>query len=241
MKLKCVVVDDEPLAREGLINYVEVIDYLQLIGVAENPLELNKVLDDESIDLIFMDIQMPFMTGLEFLKIKERLPLVILTTAFPNYAVEGFQFDVIDYLLKPITFNRFFKAANKAKELWLLKNGQALQKAEIAEPEYVFIKCDNKYEKIYLNDILYVQALQNYVTIFTEKGKFMTLLPMKTVEANLDAKQFLRVHKSFLISILKVETIENNEIFIQNARIPIGRTMRDQVLEAILGKKLWSK
>lgn len=241
MKLKCVIVDDEPLAREGLAKYVEVIDYLQLAGVAQNPIELNKILDNEPVDLIFLDIQMPFMTGLEFLKMKERLPLVILTTAFPNYALEGFQFDVIDYLLKPITFNRFFKATNKAKELWLLKNGQSIAKTEIAEPDYVFIKCDNKYEKIYLNDILYVQALQNYVTIFTEKHKYMTLLPMKTVETNLDTKQFLRVHKSFLISIPKVETIENNEIIIQNARIPISRSLREQVLEAILGNKLWSK
>ena len=115
MKLKCVIVDDEPLAIEGLAKYVEVIDYLELIAIAENPLELNKLLENQPIDLIFLDIQMPYMTGLDFLKIKANLPMVILTTAYPNYALEGFQFDAMDYLLKPIEFNRFLVAVNKLK------------------------------------------------------------------------------------------------------------------------------
>ena len=115
MKLRCVIVDDEPLASEGLSKYVEIIDYLELIAIAENPIELNKILENELVDLIFLDIQMPYMTGLDFLKIKTNLPMVILTTAYPNYALEGFAFDVVDYLLKPITFNRFLKQAIRPK------------------------------------------------------------------------------------------------------------------------------
>ncbi|MES2798313.1 MAG: response regulator, partial [Bacteroidota bacterium] len=138
--LRCIIVDDEPLASEGLAKYVEVIDYLELVAIAENPIELNKILENEQIDLIFLDIQMPHMTGLEFLKIKTILPMVILTTAYPNYALEGFAFDVVDYLLKPITFNRFFKATNKAKELHILKNQKSENSIQNSEPNYLFIK-----------------------------------------------------------------------------------------------------
>jgi DNA-binding LytR/AlgR family response regulator len=241
MKLKCVIVDDEPLAIEGLAKYVEVIDYLELIAIAENPIELNKILENQPIDLIFLDIQMPYMTGLDFLKIKSNLPMVILTTAYPNYALEGFQFDAVDYLLKPITFNRFFKATNKAKELYYLKNQATQQNTPATEPDYLFIKCESKYEKILVDEILYVQALQNYVIIHTLRGKFMTLLPLKTVEEYLNTTQFLRVHKSYLIAIAKVESLENNEITIQKQSIPISRSLREQVIEVVVKSKLLSK
>ena len=241
MQLKCVIVDDEPLASEGLAKYVEVIDYLELAGVAENPLELNKILENQSVDLIFLDIQMPYLTGLDFLKIKPNLPMVIITTAYPNYALEGFQFDVVDYLLKPITFNRFFKATNKAKELFWLKNQKITQTPAVAEPDYLFIKCENKYEKILIDDIQFVQALQNYVMIHTTKGKFMTLLPLKTVEEYLGSGQFLRVHKSFLVALSKVERIDNQDIIIQNNIIPVSRNMREQVIEMVVKNKLLSK
>lgn len=243
MKLKCVIVDDEPLAREGLTKYVEVIDFLELRGTAENPLGLNKLLDNEAIDLIFLDIQMPLMSGLDFLKIKTDLPMVIITTAFPSYALEGFQFDVMDYLLKPITFNRFFKAANKAREYHLLRSrkNENMPEREEEKTNFFFIKCDNKYEKINTPDILYVQALQNYVMIYTEKTKYMTLLPLKTVEENLDTRHFMRVHKSFVVSIKRIETIENNEVIIQNHRIPISRNLREEVLERVVKDKLLKK
>lgn len=241
MKLRCVIVDDEPLASEGLMKYIEVIDYLELVTIAENPLELNKVLESERIDLIFLDIQMPHMTGLDFLKIKTNLPMVIITTAYPNYALEGFQFDVVDYLLKPITFNRFFKATNKAKELYWLKNQKTESSNQSTEPDYLFIKCESKYEKILIDEILFVQALQNYVIIFTTRGKYMTLLPLKTVEEYLDPTRFLRVHKSYLVAIAKIGSIENNDITIQSHLIPISRTMREQVIEIVVKSKLLSR
>jgi DNA-binding LytR/AlgR family response regulator len=241
MKLRCAIVDDEPLAAEGLVKYIEVIDYLEAIAIAENPLELNKILENERIDLIFMDIQMPHMTGLDFLKIKTNLPMVIITTAYPNYALEGFQFDAVDYLLKPITFNRFFKATNKARELFWLKNQKAENASPNAEPDYLFIKCESKYEKILIDEILFVQALQNYVVIYTTRGKFMTLLPLKAVEEYLDPNHFLRVHKSYLVAIAKIGSIENNDITIQNHLIPISRTMREQVIEIVVKSRLLSR
>ena len=239
MKLKCVIVDDEPLASEGLMKYVEVVDYLSLVGVAENPLKLSKTLESQNIDLIFLDIQMPHMTGLDFLKIKNNLPMVILTTAYPNYALEGFQFDVADYLLKPITFNRFFKATNKAKELHQLKT--QVSASQPAEPDYLFIKCESKYEKILVDEIWFVQALQNYVIIHTQRGKFMTLLPLKTVEEYLEPTKFLRVHKSYLAAISKIERVYTTELSIQTHQIPISRNLREQVIEVVVKNKLLSK
>ncbi|WP_428658322.1 LytR/AlgR family response regulator transcription factor [Runella sp.] len=241
MKLKCVIVDDEPLASEGLAQYISVIDYMDLAAIAQNPIELNKVLENEPIDLIFLDIQMPYMTGLDFLKIKTNLPMVIITTAYPNYALEGFQFDVVDYLLKPITFNRFFKAANKAKELHLLKNQKSGNTTQVSEPDYLFIKCENKYEKILIDELLFVQALQNYVIIHTVRGKYMTLLPLKTVEEYLDPSKFLRVHKSYLVAVSKIESVDNTELAIQTHQIPISRNLREQVIEVVVKSKLLSK
>jgi DNA-binding LytR/AlgR family response regulator len=240
MKLKCIITDDEPLSAEGLAKYLEVIDYLELVAVAQNPLELNNLLEKEPVDLIFLDIQMPFMTGLDFLKIKTSLPMVILTTAYSDYAIEGFQLDVIDYLLKPITFTRFLKATNKAKDYYLLKN-QKIESAVTPPPDYVFIKCENKYEKIQIGEILFVQALQNYVMIYTSNTKFMTLLPLKTVETYLDNGQFLRVHKSYLVAIAKIDSIDGNDIRIQQHTIPISRNLRDEVIEVVVKSKLMSK
>ncbi len=240
MKLKCIITDDEPLSTEGLSKYVEVIDYLELVAVAQNPLELNKLLESQPVDLIFLDIQMPFMTGLDFLKIKTSLPMVILTTAYSDYAIEGFQLDVIDYLLKPVTFTRFLKATNKAKDYYLLKNHK-IESAVTADPDYVFIKCENKYEKIQIGEILFVQALQNYVMIYTTNSKFMTLLPLKTVETYLDNGKFLRVHKSYLVAIAKIDSIDGNDIRIQQHNIPISRNLRDEVIEVVVKDKLMRK
>ncbi|MCF6405921.1 LytTR family DNA-binding domain-containing protein [Chitinophaga filiformis] len=243
MKMNCVIIDDEPLAREGLSNYVREVDFLHLVDTCTNPVELIQLLDKHPVDLIFLDIQMPKMNGLDFLKIVQKPPMVIITTAFPSYALEGFQLNVMDYLLKPITFDRFFKAANKAKEYYQLLNKPAQSDAHKTEKEedYFFIKCGSKYEKIYFNDILYVQGMQNYVTIYTRKGKYMTLLYLKNLEENLDKKSFIRVHKSYIVSIDKIEGIEGNEIFIQSNKIPISRNYHDMVIEQVVKNKLWDK
>ena len=169
--------------------------------------------------------------------------MVIITTAYPTYALEGFQLDVMDYLVKPITFDRFFHSANKARDYQqLLNKGKAT--AEVlpaSKSDFFFIKCDYRYERIYFNDILYIEALQNYVTIFTVKGKYITLLNLKTVEENLDPQSFIRIHKSYIVSIPKIETIENNEIIIQSHHLPISRNYREIVIERVVNDKLWKR
>jgi DNA-binding LytR/AlgR family response regulator len=243
MMMNCVITDDEPLAREGLSNYVREVDFLHLIDTCTNPVELIRLLDQHPVDLIFLDIQMPKMNGLDFLKIVQKPPMVIITTAFPSYALEGFQLNVMDYLLKPITFDRFFKAANKAKDYYQLinKTTPADNYKTDRDEDYFFIKCGSKYEKIYFEDILYVQGMQNYVTIYTRKGKYMTLLYLKNLEESLDKKAFIRVHKSYIVSINKIEGIEGNEIFIQSNKIPISRNYHDMVIEQVVKNKLWDK
>ncbi|MBN8820947.1 MULTISPECIES: LytTR family DNA-binding domain-containing protein [unclassified Spirosoma] len=238
--LNCVIVDDEPLAREGLASYVREVDFLQLTGTCENPLELITLLDVQPIDLILLDIQMPKMSGIDFLKIVQKPPMVIITTAYPSFALEGFQLNVLDYLLKPITFDRFFKSANKAKDYHRLLNQSASSTAPKTE-DYVFIKCGNKYEKIQFEDILFIEGMQNYVTIFTTKGKYMTLLNLKNLEQNLTSPAFIRVHKSYLVAVDKIDGIEGNELFIQTYRIPMSRNYRDQVMASVLNDKLWKK
>jgi DNA-binding LytR/AlgR family response regulator len=241
VKLRCIIVDDEPLAGEGLARHVGVVDYLELIGIVQNPVELDQRMETEKPDLIFLDIEMPFMTGIDFLTLKSSLPLVILTTAYPNYALEAFQFDVVDYLLKPITFNRFFKAVKKARELYLLKNQEKISGSFQSESDYFFIKCEGKYEKIRIDEILFIQSLQNYVIIHTESGKYMTLMSLKTLEENLDPCQFIRVHKSYIVSVSKINSFENTEIRIEGELIPISRSNKEWVHEKLLSNKLFSK
>ena len=233
--INCVIIDDEPLAREGLANYVREVDFLNLFGIGENPLDLLHLIDQQTVDLIFLDIQMPKMNGIEFLKIMQKPPMVVITTAYPSYALEGFQLNVLDYLLKPITFERFFKAAAKARDYHKLLNGDHAKQNE----DYFFIKCGNKYEKIPFEDILYVEGMQNYVNIYTNKGKFVTMLSLKGLEENLNERSFIRVHKSYIVAVNKINGIEGNEIFIQSNRIPISRNYRQEVLEKVLSKRLW--
>lgn len=241
MEIKCAIIDDEPLAREGIANYVRAIDFLKLSGNGSNPVELIQLLDEHPIDLIFLDIQMPIMNGIEFLKMTQNPPLVIITTAYPSYALEGYQLDVLDYLLKPITFSRFFKAVNKAKDYLQLLNRSEVTESNDQKEQYCFIKCENKYEKIFFDDILYVEAMQNYVIIYTTKGKYVSLLFLKTVEQYLDEKAFIRVHKSYIVAISKIEAIENNTIQIKSFCIPISRNYRAQIIDQIVNDKLWKK
>ena len=241
--MNCIIIDDEPLARDGIANYVREVDFLQLVDTCENPVELIQLLDQRPVDLIFLDVQTPKMNGIEFLKIAQNPPIVIVTTAFPNYALESFQLNVLDYLLKPITFDRFFKSVNKAKDYYQLLTRSANTAPNKSDPiaDYFFIKCGNKYEKIHFDDVLYVEAMQNYISIQTRKGKYITLMQLKNLEQHLDSNLFIRVHKSYIVSIDKIESIEGNDIFIQSHKVPISRNYRDQVIERVVLNKLWDK
>lgn len=239
--INCLIVDDEPLAREGLSNYVHEIDFLHLVGMCENPIDASMVMGEQQVDLLFLDIQMPKINGIDFLKTLQNPPMVIITTAFPNYALESYQLDVLDYLLKPITFQRFFKAATKAKEYFSLLQKSQETSGALEDQPYFFIKCESKFEKIWIEKILYIEGLQNYVHIHTQEGSFMTLLTLKNVVANLEGKPFLQVHKSFIVAIDQVDGMEGNELLIGNARIPIGRSYKNSVLEQIINRNLWKR
>ena len=225
-----------------MADYVKEIDFLQLVATCENPLELARLMDKQAVDLIFLDIQMPKMNGIDYLKMVRNPPMVIITTAFPSYALEGFQLNVLDYLLKPVTFDRFFRSANKARDYFqLITRSGSPSPPQEEHTDYFFIKCGSKYEKIHFADILYIEAMQNYVALYTLKGKYLTLLSLKNLEQNLDEKRFIRVHKSFIVSIDKIEGIEGNEIFIQPHKIPISRNYREQVIQQVVMSKLLDK
>lgn len=242
--LNCAIIDDEPLARECISNYIKEIDFLELVGSGNNPLELTKVQEKHRLDLIFLDVQMPIMNGIEFLKLSGKRPMVILTTAYPNYALEGFELDVLDYLLKPITFNRFFKAAKKAWDYHRLANPDQEESLLIKQDDldYFFVKCDYIYERIYLKDILFVEAMQNYVSFHTtDQKKHLVLMSLKKVEERLDPHTFLRVHKSYIVSVAKVDAIADNKINILSHQIPMGRSYRYSAMEHLLKNKVWKK
>ncbi len=232
MKVTCIIIDDEPLARKGLREYIQDVDFLQLVGEFDSPLKATDVLSNQKIDLMFLDIHMPKITGLEFLRSLQHPPQVIFTTAYPQYAVDGFDLNVLDYLVKPVSFDRFLKAAMKAKDM-IGKMGVAGSPTGAIE-DHVFIKADNKLIKIFYNDILFVEALQNYVTIHTTNKKYITYLTFKSMEESLPADQFIRVHKSYLVSANKIESIEGNCIRIGQHEIPISRTAKEEVLEKLL-------
>ena len=236
MKLACLIVDDEPVARKGLIDYVADIDFLHLVAECENPMAAARYLTEQPIDLIFLDINMPKLSGIDFLKSLRKPPMVIFTTAFSEYALEGYSLDIIDYLLKPITFERFFKAAQKARELFQLKQQAAGDKDQ--QPDYFFIKCDSKYEKINYRDVRYIESLQNYVIIHTRDKKLITYITLTGLEHQLPKDQFLKVHKSFIISISSIRAIDGNEVVIGEMRIPISRNLKESVVNKILRDNL---
>ena len=234
MIIQCVIIDDEPLARECIANYIREIDFLKLVGEGNNPLQLIELMEHQEIDLIFLDIQMPVMNGIEFLKITNQRPSVILTTAFPNYALEGFELDVMDYLLKPITFNRFFKAVKKVWEFKQVQDASANKTSRTSDIDYFFVKNDKTYEKIYVKDILYVEAMQNYIAFHTVDGKrHLALITMKQAEENLQGNSFIRVHKSFIIAVDKIKSIADNKVNIASMQIPIGRNYKTQLMEIV--------
>ncbi|MDT0621462.1 LytR/AlgR family response regulator transcription factor [Croceitalea vernalis] len=237
--MNCIVIDDEPLARECIVNYIGQVDFMNDVGTGVSALEIPQLLAENQIDLLFLDVQMPLMNGLEYLKSNPTPPMTILTTAFPNYAIEGFDLNVLDYLLKPISFNRFFTAATKAKQQLELLQKKGVPVSKDEERSCFFIKCDGKYEKIYHDEILFVQAMQNYVIIHTNKRKYVSLLSLKNVVEKLSTAAFAQVHKSYVIALDKIEGVAKHEIQIQMHKIPMSRHYKKDVLPKILGGNLW--
>jgi DNA-binding LytR/AlgR family response regulator len=237
MKLNCIIIDDEPLARKGLREYISDVDFLEMVGEFDNPLKATQALEQQQIHLLFLDIHMPKISGIEFLRTLQHPPLVVLTTAYPQYALDGFDLSVLDYLLKPISFDRFFKAVMKAKEHYHSRQPATTSTQSIAKDDHIFIKSDNKLIRLAYSDILFIEALQNYVAVHTTEKKYITYLTFKSIEESLPADQFLKVHKSYLVAVSKITSIEGNEIITGTHHIPISRNLKEEVMEKLLKGK----
>jgi DNA-binding LytR/AlgR family response regulator len=228
-KLSCIIVDDEPVARKILQEFVEQVPFMDLQGKFENAMQTETFLKQNTPDLIFLDIEMPKVSGLELLQKLNIESLVILTTAYPKYALEGYDLDIIDYLLKPFLFSRFLKAVQKAKDYYQLKH----MASGVQQPSYIFIKSEKRIEKIELSDILYAESIGNYVSICTENKKIVAYLTMKSLESQLPIDDFIKIHQSYLVNSSKIIAIEGNEIKIGNKTFPISRSYRETVMKIV--------
>ncbi|MEJ8802074.1 LytR/AlgR family response regulator transcription factor [Pontibacter sp. H249] len=236
MKMKCIIVDDEALAREGMAHYVAQVDYLELVGSYNSAIAAQNALQQQQVDLMFLDINMPGITGLNLLELLPHPPLTILATAYPNYALEGFKLDVLDYLLKPIPLERFLKAVNKARDYYVLKQKQ-VSEPQLTETDYIFVKHNKLFEKVFLADILYIEGMQNYVQLHTTTRKLIVHLTFKALEQTLPAQQFFRIHKSYIISLSHIRALSGNNVLIGNESLPVARGQRALLMERI-GHKL---
>jgi DNA-binding LytR/AlgR family response regulator len=228
-KIRCIIVDDEPVARKIIREFIEQVHFLELSGEFESAFKAETFLQQDRTDLVFLDIEMPKLSGLELLKRSSIKPMVILTTAFPEYALEGYELDIIDYLLKPIAFSRFLKAVHKAKDYAALKNNSTSQPT----PSWLFVRSEKRIEKIELNDILYVESMGNYVIIYTENRKIIAYLTLKGIESQLPAEEFIKIHQSFLVAFSRINAIEGNLVSIKNKTLPISRNYRDAVMQLV--------
>ncbi len=237
IKLNTVIIDDEPLARKGLKEYIADVEFLQLTGEFDSPLKAMELMSRGEVQLLFLDIQMPKITGLDFFKSLQQAPPVIFTTAYPQYALDGFELNALDYLVKPISFDRFLKAALKAKEYYELRQQNKQIQTDSSAQKDFFIKADNQLVRIAFADLLFVEALQNYVCVHTATKKYISYLTMRSVEEYLPAGQFIKTHKSFIVNAAKIDSIEGNEIRIAAHKIPISRNEKEDVMEQLLKNK----
>jgi DNA-binding LytR/AlgR family response regulator len=236
MKLNCLIIEDEPAGRKILEEYIRLTGFLDLAGSVSAADKALPILEQNDVQLLFLDVQMPRMNGIDFLKSLETPPMVIMVTAWSEYALQGYELDVLDYLLKPISLERFMKACLKAKKIMELKSISAISPGDTSS--YFFIKCNNQYEKIIFNDLLFVEAANNYVTIQTQEKKLNTYLTFKAVLDYLPKEKFIKVHKSFIVALDKIDSIDHEKIRIGEHEIPISRGFRGLVMEQVLSKNL---
>ncbi|MFC2152444.1 LytR/AlgR family response regulator transcription factor [Bacteroidota bacterium] len=234
-KTKCIIVDDEPLAIEVIENHLSKFEDFEIIAKCNNAVAAFEIIRKKNVDLIFLDIQMPKITGVDFLKSLKHPPKVIFTTAYREYAIDAFELDVVDYLLKPISFERFLQSVNKFYEVsgrdLTIFNSQENQ-SNFTEP-YTYIKADKKMYKVYLKDIIYIEALKDYAKIICEKKSLITKHPISAFEEKLPSNLFIRIHRSFIISTAKIEAFNSTEIDIADRQLPIGRSYKNQVLKVL--------
>ncbi|AYL97545.1 LytR/AlgR family response regulator transcription factor [Mucilaginibacter celer] len=242
--IRCLVVDDEPLALHILEDYISKMPFLQLVKATTNPIEALTMVQAAEADLVFLDVQMPELTGIQFLKIANGKAKVILTTAYPQYALEGYELDVVDYLLKPIAFDRFFKSVQKAQSIIqpvatkpVVVQAEPVQQDDFST-DFIFVKTEHKIQKVYLHDIVFIEGLKDYISIFTSTERIITLQGMKKMEDALPEKHFVRVHKSYIVALNKIDSIERSRIQIGDKIIPVGDTYRDEFFRMIENKNI---
>ncbi len=234
--IRCIAIDDEMLALDLIEDNIKKVPFLELVKTCRSAMEAMEVLRTEQVDLLFLDIQMPDISGIQLLKSLQYKPLVIFTTAYSSYAKEGFDLDVIDYLLKPYSFERFLKAVNKAQEYLDLHDramGQQAIREIVTSPNFLFVKADYKLYKINLSDILYIEGLKDYVKIYVTDKPIVTQMSMKALEEKLPPHDFIRVHRSFIVSFSKIDFIQKHMLTIGKKEIPISEHYRDQLFSII--------
>lgn len=243
--MNTLIIDDEPLALDVLETYISKMPELNLIARCSNALEANELLRKHQIDLIFLDIQMPQVSGIDFIKTLPNPPLFIFTTAYSNYALDGFELNAIDYLVKPISIDRFMKAVNKALEQFELRHREDASSEsshEVEGVEFFFVKADKKLVKVKYDEILYIEGLKDYVIIRLEQGRVVTLQTMKSLEDKLPVSKFKRIHRSYIVSIDKIHAVDGTsvDVFEKGAikQLPIGKNYRDEILEIVNKNKL---
>jgi DNA-binding LytR/AlgR family response regulator len=234
MEIKCIITDDEPIAREGLRSYIEKLNFLTIVGECENAIELNNLLKTEQPDLLFIDIEMPHISGLELLSSLRTPPKVIVVSAYEQYAIKGYELDVVDYLLKPVTFDRFVKAVNKVHDV-------LMQETKNQSDEFIFVKSDKLYKKIFLKNILFIESMENYIIIYTGESKEIVYTTLKQILQSLPDKTFLQVHRSYIVNTNQIKAIEGNQLVIGKHKIPIARNSREEIFNTILNSHLIPK
>lgn len=237
MLLRAVIVDDEPVARKVIKEYMEDIGWLELAGMAENPLKADALLNEGPVHLLFLDINMPKLSGIEFLRAsagRSNQPMVIITTAYAEYALDGFELDVVDYLVKPFSFERFLKACNKARS----KYGEHFPAEKPADreerPDHFFVKCGNSLEKVLYDELEYIEALTNYIVLHTTNRQLIVYLTLKGVLGHLPADRFIKVHKSFIVNKDRIKSIRGNTLQFGTAEIPVSQHYFDVAMKEIL-------
>ena len=234
MQVKCIIVDDEPMARDVIRRYIQKIPTLRLMGEFGNAIDATVCLQEQSVDVIFLDIRMPQLTGTEFVRSLRNVPKIIFTTAHKEYAHEGFELDVTDYLLKPIRFDRFLRAVNKAfpqKQQEPEFPVSPLAEENKSAASFIYLRADRKMIRVLLNDILYIESDKDYVKVFTEKGFILTRQTIASVEAMLSDSQFIRIHRSFIVSLNKIKSFTAETVEIANKELPVGKLYRNNFLK----------
>jgi DNA-binding LytR/AlgR family response regulator len=229
--LNCIIVDDEPLAQEVIERYVGSMNELNLLRKCSNALEAFEVLHTESVDLIFLDISMPVISGIDFLRSIKYTPSVIITTAYPDFALQGYELDVADYLVKPVSMERFMKAVNKVIER--KKNTPVSSVPAAPKTDFMFVKSEQKLVKVKFSEIEFIEGMKDYVKIFTKEKVIITLMTMKFFEANLPPGDFIRIHKSYIINVDAIKSISGHEVEMKNTKLPIGSMYKDNLLKRI--------